>query len=310
MAVTLNALTTGVGGLQTTGDTSGEIQLQTNGTATLTVNTSGNVGIGTAIPTFKLVSANSSTDGGWIYSSSAVSILGLGGYSGATDGAFSLRYDRGSGVVTFNGGTRDTPVERMRLGNSGEIGVGSTFNYGTSGQFLKSNGPGAAASWGTAGGGFSNMTVFTSPGTFTTPSTTTQIKVTVVGGGGGGGGGASNNGGGGGGGAAIYVGPVTASTPYAVTVGSGGPGGTAPANGTAGNTSSFASLASATGGSGGKISPLGNDSAGGAGGAGSAGTLQITGQWCYERGVCSTRNRCWRLRWRIIFRWWRSRYWD
>ena len=34
-------------------------------------------------------------------------------------------------------------------------------------------------------GGFSNMQVFTSPGTFTTPSTTTKIKVTVVGGGGG-----------------------------------------------------------------------------------------------------------------------------
>jgi hypothetical protein len=170
---------------------------------------------------------------------------------------------------------------RFQMGNAGELNVRTapgTVSSGTSGQFLTSGGPGAGVSWTTAAaGGFSNMQVFTSPGTFTTPASTTKIKVTVVGGGGGGGGGPSNNGGGGGGGAAIYVGPVTASTPYAVTVGSGGPGGTAPANGTAGNTSSFASLASATGGSGGKISPLGNDSAGGAGGAGSAGTLQITG---------------------------------
>ena len=36
-------------------------------------------------------------------------------------------------------------------------------------------------------GGFSNMQVFTSPGTFTTPSSTTKIKITVVGGGGAGG---------------------------------------------------------------------------------------------------------------------------
>jgi hypothetical protein len=170
---------------------------------------------------------------------------------------------------------------RFQMGNAGELNVRTapgTVSSGSSGQFLTSGGPGAGVSWTTAAaGGFSNMTVFASPGTFTTPATTTKIKVTVVGGGGGGGGGPSNNGGGGGGGAAIYVGPVSASTPYAVTVGSGGPGGTAPANGTAGNTSSFASLASATGGSGGKIAPLGNDSAGGAGGAGSAGTLQITG---------------------------------
>jgi hypothetical protein len=121
------------------------------------------------------------------------------------------------------------------------------------------------------------MTVFTSPGTFTTPSTTTQIKVTVVGGGGSGQARAAspgNAGGGGGGGSAIYVGPVTASTPYAVTVGAGGTGVVQPSAGVTGGTSSFASLASATGGAGGPASPT---ASGGAGGAGSAGTLLFSG---------------------------------
>ena len=170
---------------------------------------------------------------------------------------------------------------RFQMGNAGELNVRTapgTVSSGTSGQFLTSGGPGAGVSWTTAAGGFSNMTVFASPGTFTTPSTTTKIKVTVVGGGGGGGGdgdggGSRSGAGGGGGGAAIYVGPVTASTPYAVTVGSGGSGSTG--NGGSGNTSSFASLASASGGAGG----TGNVDfgTGGSGGAGSIGTLQIGG---------------------------------
>jgi hypothetical protein len=172
---------------------------------------------------------------------------------------------------------------RFQMGNAGELNVRTapgTVSSGTSGQFLTSGGPGAGVSWTTAAaGGFSNMTVFTSPGTFTTPATTTKIKVTVVGGGGGGNGdgnsGSTQSGaGGGGGGAAIYVGPVTASTPYAVTVGSGGSGSTGP--GGAGNTSSFASLASATGGGGG-VGSNADYGTGGSGGAGSIGTLQIGG---------------------------------
>jgi hypothetical protein len=162
---------------------------------------------------------------------------------------------------------------RFQMGNAGELNVRTapgTVSSGTSGQFLTSGGPGAGVSWTTAAaGGFSNMQVFTGPGTFTTPATTTKIKVTVVGGGGGGGNCDSTfcGTGGGGGGGAIYVGPVTASTGYAVTVGSGG-GATS-----AGGTSSFASLASATGGSGGTTAP----NSGNAGGAGSVGTLQFGG---------------------------------
>ena len=268
MASTINVLTAGIGGIQQTGDTSGILQMQTNGTATLTIDTSGNVGIGTASPAYKLD----------VYKAGAASIS-----AARSDTQSTVRAEVGSCAVDLNtlgtvGELRTATnsalvlstnsTERMRIGTLGEIGL-SGANYGTSGQFLKSNGPGAAATWGTAGGGFSNMTVFTAPGTFTTPSTTTQIKVTVVGGGGNGGPAANGpnygGSGGGGGGAAIYVGPVTASTGYAVTVG------------TAGNTSSFGVLASATGGSNGSQNGVSSNVAGAAGGAGSAGTLQIAG---------------------------------
>ena len=176
---------------------------------------------------------------------------------------------------------------RFQMGTAGELNVRTapgTVSSGSSGQFLTSGGPGAGVSWTTAAaGGFSNMQVFASPGTFTTPATTTKIKVTVTGGGGGSGG--SNNaggggGGGGGGGTAIYVGPVTASTPYAVTVGSGGSAGPATQNATAGTggTSSFGALASATGGIGGITgSNTGQSGGGGAGGSGSSGTLLLQG---------------------------------
>lgn len=61
---------------------------------------------------------------------------------------------------------------------------------------INSNGTIAAAAFSGAGLGFSNMRVFTGPGTFTAPPSTTKVKVTVVGGGGGGSSGATGAGGG------------------------------------------------------------------------------------------------------------------
>ena len=134
-------------------------------------------------------------------------------------------------------------------------------------------------------GGFSNMRVFTAPGCFTTPPTTTKIKVTVIGGGGGGGGGTGCcgvAGSGGGGGAAIRTTTVSAATPYPVSVGSGGtpaPGtGPSPANyiGGTGGTSSFGSIASATGGGGGPNSSGLTFTAGGIGSIPGATTCGFT----------------------------------
>jgi hypothetical protein len=177
--------------------------------------------------------------------------------STATSGAVSVA----GTLAVANGGTGATTItaNSVILGN-GTSNLGANLVApGSSGNVLTSNGS-TWTSAAAAASGFSNMTVFTSPGTLTTPASTTKIKVTVVGGGGNGGangpGGTAGGGSGGGaGGAAIYVGPVAASSPFSVTVGG------------AGGTSSFAALASATGGSAGGP----GNSAGVSGGAGGAG---------------------------------------
>lgn len=172
---------------------------------------------------------------------------------------------------------------RFQMGTAGQLGVRTgvgTVGYGTSGQFLTSGGPSGGVSWTTAAaGGFSNMTVFTSPGTFTTPASTTKVKVTMVGGGGGSGyaPGTGRSAGGGAGGYAQGIYNVTASTPYAVTAGAAGAGGSLPGSGGTGGTSSFGVLVSATGGGGGGAVGPGSTATGGAGGTGSLGLINIPG---------------------------------
>jgi len=135
-------------------------------------------------------------------------------------------------------------------------------------------------------GGFSNMDVFTSPGTWTNPGNVQKVKVTVVGGGGGGNG-RGNSGynalsGGGGGGSAIEVIPFPTGTNVPVTVGpAGSPGinNTSNGNATPGGTSSFGAYCSASGGTAGRTEtqPVANANAA-PGGNGSGGALNLTGQ--------------------------------
>lgn len=110
---------------------------------------------------------------------------------------------------------------RFQMGTAGELNVRTapgTVSSGTSGQVLTSGGPGAGVSWATAASGQIQAQIFTSPGTFTTPASTTRIIVTVVGGG-------------------------------------GGSGSSAAYAGTSGGTTSFSTLVSATGGAGGPSGP-------------------------------------------------------
>jgi len=97
----------------------------TGGSERVRIDTSGNVGIGATNIPYKFVAANSGTDGAWLYSSSAISYLGLGGYANGGDGAFQIIYNRGTGGITFNGGSRDTPAARMAIDNSGNVGIGT-----------------------------------------------------------------------------------------------------------------------------------------------------------------------------------------
>lgn len=140
-------------------------------------------------------------------------------------------------------------------------------------------------SWKTPMGGFSNMQVFTSSGTFTVPAGITKVKVTVVGGGGAGGGagGLGTGGsisflgaGGGAGGAAVkVVGGLASGASVSVIVGGGGTG--VPFNGgNSGGSSSFGGYCSATGGAGGQAY-ANTHTFGGNSGAGSGGDINLSG---------------------------------
>jgi hypothetical protein len=187
--------------------------------------------------------------------SSSVTITG-GSITGITDLAVA---DGGTGQGSYTDG-------QLLIGNTtGNTLTKATLTAGTG--ISVTNGSGAITIASTGGGGFSNMEVFTSPGTWTNPGTTTKVKVTVVGGGGGGG--ASNfassgAGGGGGGGTAIEVVPFPSGTNVPVTVGG------------AGGTSSFGPYCSATGGAVGTAGGAG-PILGGSGGVGSGGNINISG---------------------------------
>ena len=196
-----------------------------------------------------------------------------------TSGQASLTTAVTGTLPVANGGTNQTTYTdgQLLIGNTtGNTLTKSTLTAGAG--VTITNGSGAITI-AAAGGGFSNMQVFASPGTFTTPATTTRIKVTLCAGGGGGSPGTvpgAKSGGGAGGYAEGYY-TVTASTPYSVTVGGGGGGGAS------GGTSSFGPLTSATGGG------AGSGFTGGSGGTGT-GTFTVSGQAGSSVGAPSTGN--------------------
>lgn len=125
--------------------------------------------------------------------------------------------------------------------------------------------------------------IFTSSGTFTTPSATvasTVFKFTVTGGGGGGSGGLTAGAGGGAGGTAIYwASGLAASTGYTVTIGAAGTAGSSGggAGGNGGDSTVVLGVTTITGGGGTGGSGSGNAPVGGAGGSATNGDINITG---------------------------------
>ena len=236
------------------------------------------------------------------YDAGLTDIAGLA----VTDGNFIV--GDGANWVAESGATARTSLGLGTLATLNEVGASEITDNsvgaaelnvpgnGTSGQYLASDGDGTMT-WTTlpAGGGFSNLQSFTSPGTWTNPGNVEKVKVTVVGGGGGGGGGnypvggqSFSGAGGGGGGSTIEVIPFPTATNVAVTVGSGGNSGTYNTNGGTGGTSSFGAYCSASGGGGGLRGPSGGN--GGAGGTGSGGQVNITGGSGMATSVGSTAN--------------------
>jgi len=125
-----NGVSSGSAGLKSSADSSGVLQLQTNGTAALTVDTSQNVGIGTTTPTLysgytTLQVNNTSTSKGVV----AVGPATTGGYLYSDGGQTSLT---SLGATPLTLGTNNT--ERMRIlttGNILSLAGGSTTATGT-----------------------------------------------------------------------------------------------------------------------------------------------------------------------------------
>jgi len=171
MASTINGTSTGNGGLISTGDDSGILNIQTNETTAITVDASQNVGIGTTSPSTRLSLQLSSAT---TYTTSTRTNQGLTIYnsSATTNGFTGIEFvgepTSGNGgiagigsVVTASGsanlvfGTRDsaTYAERMRIKSNGSLlvatttedvadanGVGATLNFAGNAQFSRASG--------------------------------------------------------------------------------------------------------------------------------------------------------------------------
>jgi len=120
MASTLNSdngAVSGSAGLKSSADATGVLALQTNGTTAVTVDTSQNVGIGTASPATKLHVVGAVN---------ATTFLNLGGNTSApvADAAIYRPADGTLGFVS-------NAAERMRIDSSGNLLVGATSLIGT-----------------------------------------------------------------------------------------------------------------------------------------------------------------------------------
>jgi hypothetical protein len=141
MASSINASTSGAGGVITTADSSGVLNIQTAGNTAVTVDASQNVGIGTASPlagdkltisggygTF--LSGASGTEASLSVGRTTTDLtLGVAAaaanyFSGSVAGDAAIAF--GSGNLLFGSGNINTAgTERMRITSTGNVGIGN-----------------------------------------------------------------------------------------------------------------------------------------------------------------------------------------
>jgi hypothetical protein len=132
-------------------------------TQAMTLDASGNLGIGTSSPAKKLHVSSGADDEVARFEGTGspyISLYDSGvrqAYLFAGAAQVSLAAEASKPLALEAGG-----AERVRIGTAGQIGIGGA-NYGTSGQVLTSGGSGAAPSWASA----ASVTLL---GTITTPS--------------------------------------------------------------------------------------------------------------------------------------------
>ena len=126
MASTINAKSTGAGGLDYTGDSSGVLGLQTGGVTAVTVDASQNVGIGTTSPSVPIDIVSNSSAGIATRlrgrSSDNTAILEFTN-NGASAETARMAVDTSGNIAFSNTGTVQ---ERMRIDSSGNVGIGTS----------------------------------------------------------------------------------------------------------------------------------------------------------------------------------------
>lgn len=243
MATTINADTSN--GVVITPDTSGELELQSNGVTQLALTPSG------IVSDLTVNGITVGRGGGDIATNTAI---GTDALDNNTTGA------NNTGLGSSAGSTITTGSNNTLIGYDAEPSSATVSNEVTIGNASVDTlrmGNGDVVYPSESGGGTLKAQVYTTSGTWTNPGSVTSVKVTIVSGGGGGAGispvtpsnlSTISRAGPGGYGEAVVTIPTG---PVAVTVGAGGVGaGSYLASGGAGGTSSFGSFASATGGSG------------------------------------------------------------
>jgi hypothetical protein len=133
------------------------VALTTGGSERMRIDSSGNVGIGTTSPAYKLDVNGSVGASGSVTISTGGTYVAGSIYSDANWGMLFRAKQASPPQADFRW-SNSADIERMRIGTAGQIGIGGA-NYGTSGQVLTSGGSGAAPSWATAGPGFASSVV-------------------------------------------------------------------------------------------------------------------------------------------------------